>query len=144
MTSGMMAKSGLTASARAAPAAEIKADDDLHLAHQRQNLALAAIDRQPRVHPALRAAFDQHAAVNPGPFELFNRLAGASAGLAEHIDRNSLRAALSLKGGRVEVVERDQLRARHMRGGELARRADIEQLGGAALRQQAVKFERFN
>ena len=101
-------------------------------------------DRQPRVDPALRAAFDQHAAVNPGPFELFNRLAGASARLAEHIDRLFPAAALLLKGGRIEVVERDQLRARHMRGGELPRRADIEQLGGAAFRQQAVKFERLN
>ena len=139
-----MAKSGLTASARTAPTAEIRPTMICTWRISGKTLLWPRLDRQPRVHPALRAAFDQHAAVNPGPFEFFNRLAGASARLAEHIHRSFLRAALLLKGGRVEVVERDQLRARHMRGGELARRADIEQLGGAALRQQAVKFERLN
>jgi hypothetical protein len=31
-----------------------------------------------------------------------------------------------------------------MRGGELARGADIKKLGGRALRQQALEFERFD
>jgi hypothetical protein len=31
-----------------------------------------------------------------------------------------------------------------MRGGELARSADIQELGGTALRQATLEFERFN
>jgi hypothetical protein len=59
--------------------------------------------------------------MNPALFQLFNCLAGASAGLTEHVNWNFLRTTLALKSARIEVVERDQLRARDMRGGELAR-----------------------
>jgi hypothetical protein len=82
--------------------------------------------------------------MNPGPFEPFNRLPGASSRLAEHIYRNFLRAKPPSEGGRIEVVEGNQLRARHMRGSELASSADIQQLGGTALRQATLEFERFN
>jgi hypothetical protein len=64
--------------------------------------------------------------------------------LTEHVNWNFLRTTLALKSARIEVVERDQLRARDMRGGELARGADIKKLGRRALRQQALEFERFD
>ena len=139
-----MAKSGLMVSARTAPNGRNESHGDLHLAHQRQNLAFTAIDRQPRVHPALRASFHQHTAMKPGLFELFNRFTGASAGLAEHIYRNPLYATLSSKSGRAKVVEWNELCAGNMSGGKLARSANIDQLRWVALRQQALKFERVN
>jgi hypothetical protein len=64
--------------------------------------------------------------------------------LTEHVNWNFLRTTLALKSARIEVVERDQLRARDMRGGELARGADIKKLGGRALRQQVLEFKGFD
>ena len=111
----------------------------MHLAHQRQHLAFAAIHRQPGVNPRLRAALDKDAAVEPGALEFLNRLACTTAGLAQDVNRFARRAESTAKGGGIQFIKRDEFRARNMGGGKFPGRADIQQFGDGAAGEPVVK-----
>ena len=122
------------------PGSRTKAHGDLHLAHERQNPARAAIDRETGIHPSLGAAFHQHAALEAGALELFDGAAGAAPRLAKHIDRGSIPVAFPAESRRIEFVERDEPGAGDMGRGIFGRGSDIEQAGRLARGHSAVQF----
>jgi len=119
-----------------------ESNDDLHLAHERQNPALAAIDWQSRVNPGLGSALHQNAAPDAGPLQFFNGAARPSAGLAKHIDRRTIPVSFPAESGGIEFVERNEFCAGDMGGGIFAGGADIEQAGGPAGVYPALQLRR--
>ena len=101
-------------------------------------MGLAAIHGQAGVNPGLRAAFNKDAALHTRPLQFFDGAAGASAGLAKHINRRAITAPLAAEGGGIEFIEREELRAGDVGGGVLAGRPNVEQpsrrQSGAAIR----------
>ena len=83
-----------------------RADDDLHLPHEREHFANAAVDRKSGVDPGLRAALDQDAIVASGTLELFDGVARPWARLAKHVDGRA-RLMLCEKSLDPELAKRD-------------------------------------